>query len=390
MTQTIPPPGEDAPTGVLGAPPPGGEPPPSRRLGWGLALGLLVLVAVAGAAAAAYFATRGNGSKSAATTSVPVATTTAPATTALVPPGRVIVPDVTGLKEATAAARLGAVHLTPKVVTKATKKPNGTVVGQTPVAGKQARKNSLVTIVVDQGQPAVALPDLTGLKVAAAGTRLAKLGLKAKTTNVTARGKPAGTVVDEAPAAGTKLKPGSVVTLSVARTPAGAKTTSTATTTTTVAATTTAAQPKTTTSAAPSHPSTATVPNVTGQLLADAADALAGAGVYPNVVYIPGSDPIGTVEQQAKSAGTTVPWGSYVRINVSKGPNPAPDTQVPDVTQKTRTQAMQTLSNAGFQTKVEWKPVAPNVPNDVVLDEQPSSTAPRGALVILLVAKQSR
>ncbi|MGZ4353666.1 MAG: PASTA domain-containing protein [Gaiellaceae bacterium] len=388
MTQTIPPPRDDDPTSVRPPAPPGpppGEPEAARRFGWGLALGALVLIAVAAAAAAAYFATRGGSSST--TTTVP-ATTTAPTTTgALVPAGRVIVPDVTGLQEEQAAARLGAAHLSPKVKTKATPKPTGIVVSQTPPSGKQAKKGGTVTIVVDAGAPAVAVPDLTGLNVAAAGKRLADAKLKAQTTQVTAA-KPAGTVVSQAPAAGTKLKQGSVVTLSVAHGSPAAGTTTTAATTTAAAPTTTAAQ--TTTSAPPAHPSTATVPDVTNGALADAADALAQAGPFPNVAYVPGTEPLGTVLEQAKQAGTTTPWGGYVRVNVSKGPQPPANATVPDLSGRPRADAMQALSSAGFEVKVLWKQAAPGAKNDVVLDEQPSrgTQAPRGALVILIVSRR--
>lgn len=382
MTQTILPPRDDDPTSVIPPAPPGPprEPEAARRFGWGLALGALVLIAVAAAAAAAYFATRGNSGSSTATTTV---VATAPTTTgALVPAGRVIVPDVTGLKEDKAAARLGAAHLSPKVKTKATPKPTGVVVSQAPPAGKQARKGGSVTIVVDAGAPAVAVPDLTGLKVAAAGKRLADAKLKAQTTQVTAA-KPAGTVVSQAPPAGTKLKQGSVVTLSVAHgNPTTGTTTATATTTTTAA--------KTTTSAPPSHPSTATVPDVTNGALADAADALAQTGLFPNVAYVPGSEPLGTVLEQAKQPGTTTQWGGYVRVNVSKGPQPPANATVPDLSGRPRADAMQALSSAGFEVKVLWKPAAPGAKNDVVLDEQPgrNTQAPRGALVILIVSRR--
>src|SRR4051794_9472981 len=92
MTTPLPP---DDPTRIV--PPPAApvdpldaEPSPSRGLGWGMLLGILVLIALAAAGAAVYFATRDNGSNAAqTTTSMPAPTTTAPRTVAVLAAGTV-------------------------------------------------------------------------------------------------------------------------------------------------------------------------------------------------------------------------------------------------------------------------------------------------------------
>src|SRR3954447_8136491 len=120
VSVSLRPPAEDAATSVVSPPPPEPpeyEPEPSRGLGWGLLLGALVVIAVAAAGIAVYFATRDDGGPAAVTTTV--VTTTAPATTTtgagVLPAGRAFVPDVVGLKQDEAAARLGRAHLVPVV-----------------------------------------------------------------------------------------------------------------------------------------------------------------------------------------------------------------------------------------------------------------------------------
>ncbi len=143
----------------------------------------------------------------------------------------------------------------------------------------------------------------------------------------------------------------------------------------------------TTTSAQPTQPRTATVPDLSGQKLADAAETLGQAGIYPNVVYIPSDEGIGTVLEQSKPAGTQVDRGTYVRINVAQGAEPGPPTAVPDVRGQKRADAIEALGGAGFEVKVVERPLPAAKPNDTVVDEQPSrgTKIPRGALVILLV-----
>jgi hypothetical protein len=214
VTAQLPP---DAETRIV---PPGGapdpEPSPSRGLGWGMLLGLLVLVALAGAGTAVYFATRDGGKDASAP---PPTTSTAPSTTrspAVLPAGKVFVPDVTGLNQADAVARLGAAHLVPVIEFKPTKKATGKVVAQDPKPAKKAKRGSSVTLTVDRGAPTVAVPDLTGLSVADAKAKLKAAKLKVQTTQVTEPGADPGTVVSQAPAAGEKAQPGSAVVLSIA------------------------------------------------------------------------------------------------------------------------------------------------------------------------------
>jgi len=347
----------DAPTTVarsdtlVGGPPPPVPPPegppPDRRVGAGMLLGIVVVaLAVAGALLAWYLTHRHHHHSSPATTTVVVRTT--PTVT------KVTVPRVVGLTEPKALVKLASLGLRPKEVYRATKKPTGLVVSQNPQEATSVKKGTQVTLVIDRGAPKVAVPNVRGLSLSAAQAKLSALGLSATQTQVTST-KPAGTVVDEAPAPGTSLAKGSSVTLSVAKAPA--TTTTPTTTSATTAATTTTAAPgggatttstrtgATTTTRTPPQPTNATVPTVTGQTEQAAVHAFANAGILASIVFVPGTDPLGTVEQQAKPGGSLVRYHSHVQINISRGPSNNPLESVPNIVGMTLQQAVSTLNS---------------------------------------------
>lgn len=185
------------------------------------------------------------------------------------------------------------------------------------------------------------VPDLTGRTLSDARTALEKLGLKVDVTRTTSD-QPAGTVVDQAPKPGGKLAKGSAVTLSVATAQSATTTAGTTTAGTTTASSTTT--PATTT--APSEPTSATVPDVSSQKESNAVQTLTKAGILPSLVFVPGSDPLGTVAGQAKAAGSTVPYHSHVQINISSGPGDKPQERVPSVIGQTLEQAVSSVNGA--------------------------------------------
>ena len=63
----------------------------------------------------------------------------------------------------------------------------------------------------------------------------------------------------------------------------------------------------------------ATVPDVVGQTRATAVAAVRAAGLVPQAFIVPSTQPKGTVVAQRPKAGTRVPGGSKVRLNVSSG-----------------------------------------------------------------------
>jgi beta-lactam-binding protein with PASTA domain len=286
-------------------------------------LGLGALVLVAAGILIAYLLTHQKNGKQATT----VVVTTAPSAT--VAP-KVAVPRFVGLKEQDALVRAGQVGLQPKEVFKPSKAPKGTVISQRPPEGSELARGGQVTLVVDSSP------------------------------------KPTTTSTPTA------------TTTQSASTPT---TSATAPTTTQSASTPT----PTTTPAAPAQPTTATMPDVTGQKEASAVTALGNAGILASIVFVPGTDPLGTVLQQAKSAGTTVPFHSHVQINISRGPNATTDTTVPNTVGQTLTQAVSTLNAAHLRLIYLKYPVTSQAQAGKVVQQSPLSgaKAPQNAQVVV-------
>jgi beta-lactam-binding protein with PASTA domain len=365
----------DAPTGVIprteetlvGTEPPPPPPPPRRFFDNSLALGMLALLLVAAAGAAAYFLLARSDDKSTATT---VVVTTAPATTQ--PAAAKVMPQLVGLPKDQALEQLRKLGVSATVVERATDKPTGIVVKQDPV---EATPLKPVTLVVDKGAPvqAATLPNFVGQPVAEARAAAERMKLVVTTTPVTTADKPAGTVVDQAPAPGTDVKAGDHVTLSVAKAP-------TQTAPTQTSATTTSAAP------APAQPQTVTVPDVTSQEEAAAVQALGQAGILPSLSFVASEEPLGTVVAQAKPAGTTVPYRSHMQINASSGPNGSPTQTVPRVIGMTLQQAVAAL-NAAHLRLIYLKLPGPRASAGKIVQQSPpqGGSAPENAQVLVFL-----
>jgi beta-lactam-binding protein with PASTA domain len=284
-------------------------------------LGLGAVALVAVGILIAYLLTHNNDKKTQATT---VVVTTAP--TATVAP-KVAVPRFVGMKEQDALVRAGQVGLQPKEVFKPTKAPKGTVISQNPPEGSELARGATVTLVVDSS-------------------------------------------------------PKPTTTTTPATTTTASATTQTTTPTTTQSATTT---PTTTAAPVPAQPQTAKVPDVTGQTEAAAVTAFGNAGILASIVFVPASDPLGTVIQQAKPAGATVPFHSHVQINISRGPNNNPLQSVPNVVGKTLQDAVSTLNAAHLRLIYLKYPVTSQAQAGKVVQQTPlgGAQAPQNAQIVV-------
>lgn len=352
-------------------------PSPARRRLWDdhLALGLgAVLVLVLLGAGAAYALTHRGHHHAATTVRTVVVTTTAAKSKPAVHVKKIAMPLVVGTPRAQALARLHRLGVAPTVVVRPSSQPAGTVVAQNPGQAASLHYGQPVRVVVSGGVATVAVPSLVGQPLAKARASVAALKLSVQTTTVTSNKHP-GTVVDQAPKPGHKIAKGGVVTLSIAKAPAGG----------TAAATTSAATTTATTAPAP-QPTTATVPDVSGQDEPAAVQAFAQAGLLPSLVFVSATDPMGTVESQAKPGGTTVPARSHVQINLSRGPNNAPMEKMPRVIGDTLKQALAAVNGANLKL-IYLKIAVPRAQAGTIVQQSPlpGSGAPQGAQVLVFL-----
>jgi beta-lactam-binding protein with PASTA domain len=206
-----------------------------------------------------------------------------------------------------------------------------------------------------------------------------------------------GTIVDQSPKAGAKLKKGATVVLSVATAPPRTQTQTTstapATTPTATSPTTTAKQPPPATTTAPRllpPPSGSTpMPDLVGQTQRQAWPTLVQAGIIPSVVYVPSQEPVNTVVAQAKQMGATLTKGSHVQVNVSRGPDAQADATVPSVLGKDPQAARQALEAAGFTVQTLRWPARATTQIGRAMEQQPLHGAhvPSGTQVLILIGR---
>ncbi|MGW1881734.1 Stk1 family PASTA domain-containing Ser/Thr kinase [Streptomyces sp. NPDC001970] len=229
------------------------------------------------------------------------------------------VPPVLGQTEAAAKKRLTDAGLEVERTTQGFSDVyrRGTVMDIDPDPGQRIRDNGSVSLVVSRGPEIVEVPDLEGMTLAEAKNALRKVGLApgviTKEFSVEAA---QGTVTGSDPAAGTERRPDSAVALVVSK-------------------------------GAPID-----VPDVVGESVEDATNALREEGleveVAPARVHSP--EDAGTVAVQSPAEGGQAAKGDTVTLTVSKGPRMI---DVPDVTGMEVAAARQELEKAGFEVKVE-------------------------------------
>jgi beta-lactam-binding protein with PASTA domain/predicted Ser/Thr protein kinase len=132
-------------------------------------------------------------------------------------PEQVAVPDVTGLSQDSAEARLRNAHFAVAVEEADSEDvPEGDVISQDPGAGAELPRDSTVTITVSKGTPQVTVPDVVGMKEARATQTLTGAGLTPvrQEREVTDPAQD-GVVVDARPGSGAEVDKGSQVVIVV-------------------------------------------------------------------------------------------------------------------------------------------------------------------------------
>jgi serine/threonine-protein kinase len=162
---------------------------PPRRTGLWVVFGIVALAAVL---VAAYFALAGSGGT------------------------KYAVPQVTGLTKLQAGQRIVANHLQPQFIDQNSQTvAQGKVISTDPSWGTMLPANSVVKVYVSAGQQKVPVPDVVGEDSNSAQSKLTNLNLNPSIKRDTKSTAPANTVVRQVPPAGTKVAPGTVVTLYV-------------------------------------------------------------------------------------------------------------------------------------------------------------------------------
>ena len=214
------------------------------------------------------------------------ATTTTDDTTRSTDSSSVRVPDVVGEPASDATRRLRAADLHPETHLVSSSRAAGTVVDQTPSAGRRLASGGLVTLDVAKPRPVVRVrvPQLVGMTVADAKQAVRSVALSSSVTTVSSP-KTAGAVLGQSPAPGAKVRRGSVVALRVS-----------------------------------TGPALVTVTDVTGLDEVDARAMLENDGFQVVVVDRPTDDSTqdGVVVDQSPSGSTDARQGSTVTITVAR------------------------------------------------------------------------
>jgi serine/threonine-protein kinase len=156
-------------------------------------------------------------------------------------------------------------------------------------------------------------------------------------------------------------------------------------------ATTTASAPKPEPKPTPAKPERVTVPDVRGLKLLAARKAIREAGLVTEFKRVPSNEPKGTVLGQSPKPGATKKTGDHVRVTVSLGPKPSVGAQptVPDVTGEDEATARQDLEAAGFTATVVNQDTTDPAADGIVVDQnpQPGGEAPAKSHVTIYVSR---
>lgn len=234
---------------------------------------------------------------------------------------KVEVPEVTGGPQAVATQMLQSAGLKLGAVSKeATDAVVGSVISQSPAAGSKVDKGTAVDLVISNGPDKVAVPDLKGLTRSEALKALSEAGMTSVQTAEYDAYVAKDTVIDQLPAAGEKVAPGSAVGMLVSL---GAR---------------------------PVPP--VAVPDVKGKREPDARAILTDAGLNPHFVTANNDTvPSGTVVEQSPVGGVKVAPDTEILVLVSAGAAPPTAVAVPNVVGKQNNAAVDALTKAGLRGK---------------------------------------
>lgn len=205
--------------------------------------------------------------------------------------------------------------------------PENTVFDQNPSAGARLEPTETVRLLVSQGTGPMILLAVIGDAVADAIHDLEAMGLDVAQVDTEDPVVPAGQVIDQSPAAGSEIVPGSRVILFVS-----------------------------------SGPAVEEVPDLTNRPVLDAMNIVSQLGWRASTVEESSLlVPVGQVIRTEPPARSSLSPGSSVQIVVSTG---LPMVAVPAVVSLLEATAVAELETAGFGVNVVYEPLPSNSPND--------------------------
>ena len=265
---------------------------------------------------------------------------------------QVLLPNVVGKDQATAATILQNAGFQPNVIRQTNGAPKDQVIKETPSPGQSIDKGSTVTLTVSSGPGQVTVPPVSGLSRAAAVSALKKAGFRPQVQTQPSETVAAGQAISTEPAPGTSADKGTTVLLTVS---SGAR--------------------------------RVTLPDVTGEQVDTARNNLQNQGLQVSVNQVVSqSKSPGTVLSQSPGGGTMVARGSSVTLTVAKAPENA---TVPGVTGMTESAAISAIQAAGFSAQTRDKTVSSAGQDGKVLGQSPAagSQQKKGAHVGIVVGR---
>jgi beta-lactam-binding protein with PASTA domain len=227
---------------------------------------------------------------------------------------------------------------------------------------KRSSPSTTLTTTRTVSPAPISVPDVVGKMALVAVPLLRAKGLKVDKATVASR-RPAGVVIAQNPASGTRVAKGSRVLINVSR-------------------------------------GVVQVPKVLGFTRAKAVEAIRSAGLVAEAFTVPSTQKKGTVVDQRPRGGLQVPGGSKVRLNLSNGrstgggvpppppPSPPPPpavktVSVPDATGRPQDAAQRQLNSAGLKAGVVYMPS--DQPEGTVVSQSPAggATVKRGTRIQL-------
>lgn len=261
----------------------------------------------------------------------------------------VAVKNVVSLTEADARRVLEDQGFKVDVTREPNQKPIGTVFDQDPSEGEFRVTGTSVTIFVSDGAGTVKIPKVAGLDQLTATSRLEKLGFVVTPIPEESETIKVGEVIRSNPPAGKKVDPGTNVEIFVS-----------------------------------AGPRPTAVPDVAGLDQVEATQQLVALGFRVTKATEPSSSvEVGRVIRTQPGAGTPAAKDSTVTLVVSSGPK---QTAVPNVVGMSQSEAVNSLSAAGFRVNVSQVVTTPaNVGRVITQSPDAGTQADDGSTVTITV-----